>query len=145
MKRKTPLTIEQAALRAALYVQHNRALSRLIKLASNKSERHYESLIASWESLQIFIRMIRAWAAGTYRAPDGEILMMTAAVIYFLSPFDLIPDSIPIFGLLDDVAVIVYVATTNLTAISNFRKWEISLVENCRFLQLSRREVNRAL
>ena len=32
---------------------------------------------------------------------------------------------IPVFDLMDDVAVIAFVAKTNLTAISNFRKWEI--------------------
>jgi uncharacterized membrane protein YkvA (DUF1232 family) len=52
-------------------------------------------------------------------------MLVTAAVIYFLSPFDLIPDSIPVFGLLDDTAVITCVARANLAAISNFRKWQI--------------------
>jgi hypothetical protein len=42
-----------------------------------------------------------------------------------VSPFDLIPDSIPVLGLIDDAAVITSVARANLTLISNFRKWEI--------------------
>jgi uncharacterized membrane protein YkvA (DUF1232 family) len=50
---------------------------------------------------------------------------MVAAIIYFLTPFDLIPDGVPVFGLMDDAAVIGCVARANLTALSNFRKWEI--------------------
>jgi uncharacterized membrane protein YkvA (DUF1232 family) len=126
-----PLTFEEANLRAALYIQHHRTLSRLTALALRKSERHYQSLMASWETLQLFIRMIRAWAAGSYRAPDGSILMVTAAVIYFLSPFDLIPDHVPVFGLLDDAAVIAFVAKANLAAISKFRKWEVLYTGIC--------------
>ena len=51
--------------------------------------------------------------------------MVVAAVIYFVSPFDLIPDSIPVLGLVDDASVLTFVARSNLTLITNFRKWEI--------------------
>jgi uncharacterized membrane protein YkvA (DUF1232 family) len=125
MKKKAPLTFEQASLKAASYVRRREKLSRLLEVATRKSERYYESLLAPWESLQIFIRMIRAWAAGKYCAPAASVLMVVAAVIYFVSAFDLIPDAIPVFGLTDDAAVITCVAKANLTAISNFRKWEI--------------------
>jgi uncharacterized membrane protein YkvA (DUF1232 family) len=50
--------------------------------------------------------------------------MVVAAVIYFVSPFDLIPDSIPVLGLVDDASVVALVARSNLTLISKFRKWE---------------------
>jgi uncharacterized membrane protein YkvA (DUF1232 family) len=125
VKKKTPLTFEQALLKAESYVGREQKLLRLIQIASRKSERYYESLLAPWESLQIFFRIIRAWVAGKYSAPANSILMMVAAIIYFVSPFDLIPDGIPVFGLMDDAAVIGYVASSNLTAVSNFRKWEI--------------------
>jgi uncharacterized membrane protein YkvA (DUF1232 family) len=125
MKKKTPLTFEQATLAAASYVGRKEKLRRLLEVASSKSERYYESLLAPWETFQIFIRMIRAWAAGKYNAPADSILMAIAAVIYFVCPFDLIPDTVPVFGFMDDAAVITFVAKANLTAISNFRKWEI--------------------
>jgi uncharacterized membrane protein YkvA (DUF1232 family) len=125
MKKKPPLTFEQATLKAGSYDGHQEKLRRLLERASYKSERHYESLLASWESFQTFFRMIRAWMSGKYCGPANSVLMMIAAVIYFLSSFDLIPDAIPVFGLLDDAGVICFVARRNLTAISNFRKWEV--------------------
>jgi len=67
----------------------------------------------------------RAWVAGNYSAPADSILAVVAAIIYFLSPFDLIPDAIRVFGLIDDAGLIACVARANVTAISNFRKWEI--------------------
>jgi len=66
MKRKPPLTFEQATLKAASYDGHNEKLCRRLKRASNKSKRHYESLLASWESFQIFFRMIRAWMSALF-------------------------------------------------------------------------------
>jgi uncharacterized membrane protein YkvA (DUF1232 family) len=61
---------------------------------------------------------------GKFSAPANSILMAIAAVIYFVSPFDLVPDSIPVLGLVDDTSVITSVARANLALISNFRKWE---------------------
>ena len=124
MKKKVPLSFEHAMVRAASYLGHKERLRGLLEVTSNKSQRCYESLLVSWETLQIFIRMLRAWASGSYSAPADSILMIVAAVIYFVSPFDIIPDGIPVFGLMDDVAVIACVAKANLTAISNFRDWE---------------------
>jgi uncharacterized membrane protein YkvA (DUF1232 family) len=62
---------------------------------------------------------------GKFQAPADSILMLVAAVIYFVSPFDLIPDSVPVLGLIDDAALITCVAKANLNIISSFRTWEI--------------------
>jgi len=125
MKMKAPLTLEQATKKAAPYVRHKKKLLWLLEKATRKSQRCYEFLLAPWENWQIFLRLLRAHLAGKFCAPAGSILSVVAAVIYFVSPFDLIPDSIPVLGLIDDAAVITCVARANLTLISNFRKWEI--------------------
>jgi uncharacterized membrane protein YkvA (DUF1232 family) len=119
------VTFEQARISAELYVGHEEKLRCLLEKATRKSEKCYEFLLAPWESLQIFLRLLRAHLVGKFHAPPDSILMIIAAVIYFVSPFDLIPDSIPVLGLIDDAAVITFVAKANLTLISNFRTWEI--------------------
>jgi uncharacterized membrane protein YkvA (DUF1232 family) len=126
MPRKTPLTLEQAMRKAESYVGHKEKLLWLLEKATRKADQHYESLLAPWESFQILLRLIRSWLAGKYCAPAGPILMAVAAVIYFVSPFDLIPDAIPVLGFVDDASVITFVARTHMGVISSFRKWEIS-------------------
>jgi len=126
MNSTAPLTFEEAKIEAEWYLGQKEMLRGLVETAKCKSERYYESLLVPWESLQIFFRMIRAWVVGKYCVPADSILMVVAAVIYFLSPFDLIPDAVPVFGLIDDAAVICSVARANLTVIGNFRKWEIT-------------------
>jgi uncharacterized membrane protein YkvA (DUF1232 family) len=121
----TSLTFEQARIRAESYVGHEEKLRCLLEKATRKSEKCYEFLLGPWESLQIFLRLLRAQLAGKFRAPTDSIVMAIAAVIYFVSPFDLIPDCIPVLGLIDDAAVVTYVAKANLTLLSTFRTWEI--------------------
>ena len=126
MQTKTPLTFERAMTRAESYVGHKGKLPWLLDKTTRKAEQHYESLLASWESFQVFIRLIRCWLANTYAVPVESILMAVGAVIYFVSSFDLIPDAIPVLGLVDDVWVINSVARANLRMISSFRNWEVS-------------------
>jgi len=124
MKEKAALTFEQAEIKAVSYVRHEDKLLGLLEKATRKSAQCYEFLLAPWESLQIFLRLLRAQLAGKFCAPASSILTIVAAVIYFVSPCDLIPDSIPVLGLIDDASVLTFVARSNLTLISNFRKWE---------------------
>jgi uncharacterized membrane protein YkvA (DUF1232 family) len=49
-----------------------------------------------------------------------------AALAYFVDPLDMIPDTVPVLGYLDDTAVIAAVVRMNLTAVSQFRNWEAS-------------------
>jgi uncharacterized membrane protein YkvA (DUF1232 family) len=119
------LTFEQAQERARRYVGDEKRLGKLVAQASRDARTHYESLFDCWESLQILIRMIRAQMAGKYRVPLSALTMAIAAIIYFVSPFDLIPDSIPVFGFLDDAAVIALVVKSNRAVIRNFRTWEV--------------------
>jgi len=70
-------------------------------------------------------RMIRACAKRTYTATPWESLVLAvAALVYFVSPIDLIPDPIPVIGYIDDAAVIAFVALSIRSDLDNFRKWE---------------------
>jgi uncharacterized membrane protein YkvA (DUF1232 family) len=98
VKKRAPLTFERATTRAESYLGHKEKLLWLLEKATRKSKRYYEFLLAPWESLQIFLRLLRAHLAGKFCAPTDSILMVVAAVIYFVSPLDLIPDHIPDWG-----------------------------------------------
>jgi uncharacterized membrane protein YkvA (DUF1232 family) len=106
MPTKTALTFERAMTRAESYVGHKEKLPWLLDKAARKAEQYYESLLASWESFQILIHLIRSWLAGTCSVPVQSILMAAGGVIYFVSSFDLIPDAVPGLGLVDHVWVI---------------------------------------
>ncbi len=51
---------------------------------------------------------IRAWARLLFRreTPWKVKLILASAIVYLLSPFDLVPDWIAGFGLLDDLTIV---------------------------------------
>jgi uncharacterized membrane protein YkvA (DUF1232 family) len=72
-------------------------------------------------------RMAQAYAKGHYReVPWRAMLILLAAVIYFLNPLDLIPDLIPVVGLTDDFAVLLWVYNAVGAEIDKFLLWEES-------------------
>ena len=57
--------------------------------------------------------------------PVGTIVSIVAALIYLLSPIDLIPDVIPVIGYLDDAAVIMLVLGLGVNNdLNKYRGWQ---------------------
>lgn len=110
---------------AARLFTHTRETSRLLQDAVRKSERHRNKLLSAWRDLSALLRLLRAWKNKTYtKLPKKTIIMALAAVIYFVDPFDLIPDAIPIIGYLDDAAVIGFVIAAIRDDLEKFQEWE---------------------
>jgi uncharacterized membrane protein YkvA (DUF1232 family) len=60
--------------------------------------------------VKMFIRMIRAYIEGEYREiPWKSMTIILASLIYFVNPFDLVPDFIPGIGFIDDISIILMV------------------------------------
>jgi len=47
-----------------------------------------------------------------------------AVLIYFLSPIDVIPDFIPVIGLLDDMALVAWFSSTLKDQLDKYAEWE---------------------
>ena len=72
-------------------------------------------------------RLAKAYALGKYReVPWKSMLIIVAAIVYFIMPIDLIPDLIPIAGLSDDFAVLLWVYNSVNLDVDKFLMWEKS-------------------
>jgi uncharacterized membrane protein YkvA (DUF1232 family) len=65
------------------------------------------SLIQFLTDIKLTINMLIDFFEGKYKKiPLDTLIAIFIMVLYTLSPVDFVPDLIPIFGLLDDLAVI---------------------------------------
>ena len=55
--------------------------------------------------------------------PVAIMISIVIALIYFLSPVDLLPDVVPVVGYLDDGAVIIGCLSFAMTDLKDYRKW----------------------
>ena len=72
-------------------------------------------------------RLLRAYAQGEYREiPWKSLLLIVAAILYFINPIDVIPDLLPLVGLTDDIGVLFLVYKSISGDIDKFLEWEKS-------------------
>lgn len=111
--------------KAADYLQSKDKLSGLIDRASVKATGKQGKLKDVWASLMSFFRLIRAYVNGSYRQVSAKaLLMIVTAVVYFVSPIDLIPDFILGLGLIDDATVLAWTIKACAADLAAFMAWE---------------------
>jgi uncharacterized membrane protein YkvA (DUF1232 family) len=98
---------------------------KLDQRASKKASEHKDALGGVFGDLQTLLRLIRAYSKKEYRGvPKRTLVSAAGAVIYFVSPADLIPDVIPGIGYVDDVAVLLFVVDAISNDLDAFGVWE---------------------
>jgi uncharacterized membrane protein YkvA (DUF1232 family) len=71
----------------------------------------------------LFSQLIKAYIQGSYRKlPAIALAKIAAVLIYFISPFDFIPDVLPIIGFTDDLALLLWVGKSIKNELDEFEK-----------------------
>jgi uncharacterized membrane protein YkvA (DUF1232 family) len=121
----------QKALQQAVGLkgQYARIAMLLTKLGAKVSRTDWKKVSAqsAKEKLSVLSRIAKAYVSGGYRnIPWKGLASVLGAFIYFINPFDLIPDFVPVFGLGDDFAVLMWVYNSLQEEIHKFLTWEKS-------------------
>lgn len=75
-------------------------------------------------NVPVLVSMVRSYASKEYTDPPlGTMIAIVSALIYFLSPIDLVPDSIPVLGYADDAAVLAACLTMVQSDADDYKKW----------------------
>lgn len=93
-------------------------LAKLAKVATNPKVQKFI------QPVQIFIRMIKAHFRGDHRIALSTLGLIVLALVYFLSPIDIIPDFLGAFGFADDLSVILAVYAKVKNEVEQFLEWE---------------------
>jgi uncharacterized membrane protein YkvA (DUF1232 family) len=117
----------QALKSAKSYVKEPERLRGLVKEAAIKaSSMPKETFKGTWAYFQAMLRLVRAYYRGEYRdVAITTLLVIIAAIIYVVNPFDLIPDWVPGLGLLDDAFVVGFAVRRTKRTLDDFMSWEI--------------------
>lgn len=97
-------------------------LNHVLDEISEKAAEHEKTLKAVGDDISWLTKLTAAYVKGEYRqVPWKVIVAILAALIYFLNPFDLIPDFLAGIGLVDDIAVLAYVVKTFRDELEKFK------------------------
>ena len=82
------------------------------------------------EDGRLLLELVRDAQEGRYRAmPVWTLSAAGFALLYVLNPFDLVPDALPLLGLLDDAAVVSACLSLVEQDLRDYQAWKQSRVE----------------
>lgn len=116
----------QALRRARRILKDPDALIQLAKQAEGKAAGLTSGpLTGLRDELKALLRLIRAYAKGDYRKVSWESMVVAVgAVLYVVSPIDVIPDFILGGGVLDDASVLAFAYGRVHKEVEEFLEWE---------------------
>ena len=120
--------VEKTKSKAEEYARDPEKSKKLLDEALKKAkekEKDKGPLADLWNNLTALFRLLQAYIRHEYTdIPWVSLVLVVVAIIYFVSPLDLIPDWVPVAGYLDDAAVIAFVITQIKADLNNFLQWE---------------------
>jgi|SRR5690606_4578948 len=103
-------------------------LLRLVTQAFRKADNvdwKSTNATAAKSGMLAFFRLCKAYATGEYRdVPFRTMILVVAAILYFVNPLDLMPDIVPLTGFADDFAILLWVYGSVRQEIEKFLDWE---------------------
>lgn len=111
-----------------LLKDRNRAL-RLLDAATGRAAGGVEPIEKRGlgDRLKASVRMVRSSVRREYRdIPWQSLVLITAGLVYFVSPIDSLPDFIPLLGFTDDAAILAAIFASVRKDLDRFIDWERS-------------------
>jgi uncharacterized membrane protein YkvA (DUF1232 family) len=106
-------------------VNDRNSLFSVLETAREKADRNRGAFSEGIDALMAFIRLVLAWVRGEYRDISTKtVVMIVAAIIYFVTPFDAVPDFIPWLGFTDDLTFVLFVLARVREELDKFVGWE---------------------
>ncbi|HEY2421264.1 MAG TPA: YkvA family protein [Neobacillus sp.] len=115
--------------KALAYIDNQKKTSGLLQQALKKANMKKRALGESWGNLQLFIELLKAYSKGEYRnVSKGTIITVIGAILYFVSPLDLVPDFILGLGFIDDAAVLGFTVKRLSKELNEFKRWKSTIL-----------------
>lgn len=119
----TPKSFPRYLLLARRFVETGRLPALLLSVA-RKREKTGQAIAALRDDLLLLQNLCMAWWRGEYRAiSKSAVMAAVAALLYFVTPLDALPDWLPLAGFIDDLALLAWVLRSWREELAAFRAW----------------------
>lgn len=120
----------RAAIDAESYARDPNRLRQLVADAAGKISVIPRGPFAdTWGYLMAMIRLLRDYQRAEYRdISETNLRIIIAAILYFVSPFDVIPDWVPVLGHIDDAFVVSLALKSVRADLDTFMAWETARI-----------------
>lgn len=109
---------------AFLYLKDPKRISRLLRTVLTYAKKNKKPVKAFLKEVLLLWEMLNAWFKREYKAiPKKTIILIIAALLYFVSAIDLIPDWL-LGGFIDDAALLAWIVQSIAADISKFKAWK---------------------
>jgi uncharacterized membrane protein YkvA (DUF1232 family) len=117
--------------KASLYF-HNpeRLQDEITEFYNRATNEHGKKTIADmWQKLKSLYNMVLDAINNNYMfLPKAKVAVGIAVILYVLLPADLIPDVLPVFGFVDDVALLAWFFKHAAKEIHQYEIWKVSQI-----------------
>lgn len=114
--------------KAEKIVKDNKKMEEIISKVESKlkdivgDNKEIQQLI---DNVVLLVNMLKDYLTGRYKdISTSSLVVVVCGLLYLLNPIDLIPDVIPVIGLLDDVAVVAFVYMMIKEDINKYKLWK---------------------
>ena len=97
--------LDKATAEAKDFVNNPSRMDALLQQLEEKL-RQVPAIGETVSGLPVMIAMVKSWIKREYEVSPKVLAIMAGAFLYLIKGKDLIPDSIPVVGIADDVAVL---------------------------------------
>lgn len=114
---------EQSKEKAKKLLENRDKMDRFLERLEKKLA-HIPVVGGMLAEIPILIALVKAYIEKRYLdIPVGSMIAVVGALIYFLSPIDLMPDFLPAIGLVDDAAVIALAFKLVHDDVKEYKAW----------------------
>lgn len=111
--------------KAQKYIKDPKLAFKLAQKAAELYQKNKTRFKEVKADLLTMIRLVKAWATKKYtQVRVSTITWIILTLIYFINPFDIVPDFLLKVGFLDDITMITLVVGAFKQELDDFKVWE---------------------
>ena len=116
-----------------LDLKYTSSKMKISKIALAKEAFKHKGFI---RKIPVIIRMVKSiMSKNGYKPEFKNVILPALVIVYLISPLDIIPDWIPLIGVLDDLALLALAMPMLISEAEKFVAWEESLKSDPKILE----------